>query len=276
MTTQVTDILPLVNRPFVDEMRRRGREEMNKPETFHNLVAVPFCIGDVVWRMTDTVTDIMTQLRVSALKKVCRMMKEYRIEYEHSLKSKAAIEAGRFKIVNAWGDNFMDLTDGDAPMYARINAETKRLYPDLDSDWRIMINAAYIAWVYAKGLIMHTDEHERKFAKNIGLREVGHILPPHFYGLIPLLEAVFCENKLPDSFTLPLIEETRAFLKVLAEEGSEPKPRTAYRQRCIAFVCNGGCKAQAQPGEKFGCYPTSRCKRMCNYDKRAGSIHSNT
>jgi len=265
---------PLFVTPEISEaIHRRARDLMNTPEMFYKLVAAPLCVAETVWQMTETVTDITVRLRVHPLKKVTRMMKQYREEFYHTFRSKANLSPDKTKVIRAWAEDFMDSSSGDAGMYAKINAETKRLFPDLDVEWRIMINAAYLAWIYAKAVIAYTEMEERKFALRVGLPKVGHIMPSYFYGLVPLLEAVFCENKLSGEFTQPLIDEVAQFIRHLADGGSEPAERTAYRSKCIAYVCNGGCKAHALNGDKFGCYATSRCKRMTAYDQRTDNAN---
>lgn len=260
---------PLLVTPEISEaIHLRARKLMNTPEVFYNLVTAPLCVAETVWEMTETVTDITVRLRVDPLKKVTRMMKQYREEFSYTFRSKVNISRDQTKVIRAWAENFMDSTSGDSGMYSRIKAETERLYPDIDVEWRIMINAAYLAWIYAKAVIIHTEREEHDFAAKVGLPKVGHILPPHFYGLPPLLEAVFCETRLPDEFIKPLLHEVVQFIKDLAMDGSEKKERTSYRTRCIAYVCNGGCRAQALEGDRFGCYATSQCKRMMKYDKR--------
>lgn len=250
-----------------EDIKRKAREEMDSEQVYYSLVAIPLCMGAVAWDFIDTVLDMCVILRIDPLKKVCRAIRQIHTDYSYQCR-KLVLSSDQMKPLHAWVQNFLDSTNGSTDMSAQIKDELLSRYPGLHSDWYAMLSSAYLAIVYLKGIIKYTEAEERSFAEKIGVSRYGHMLPDEIYKAVPLLDAVAGDCTLDDEFLRPFICEVVDMMTDVGQSATEPPERTEYRHRCIAFVCNGGCRAQAVNGSEYGCFPASVCRRMMRYDKK--------
>lgn len=259
--------IPRISTPTATELKKKARENMCTDKTYYSLIALPMCMGEVVWDLIDSVLDMCVILRIEPLKKVCRTIRKLRDDYVYHY-HKFGLSSEQLAPLRAWCNNFLETTNGSSDMLKQIRHEVDRLYVDLQPEWGVSVASAYLAIVYAKGIIKYTEAEERAFAKEMGLPNHGHMLPSEIYRVIPLLEAVCGDCEISNDFLKPFISEVSDLMTDVSQSATEPEERTEYRHKCIAFVCNGGCKAQAVNGGIYGCFPSSACKRMINYDKK--------
>lgn len=255
-----------------EEIKRRGCEELARTQTYNALIAIPLCMLEVAWDMVDSVCDVLSINKIRELKKVCRMLKEYHKEYRYKYESNPEISHNRFAEIKAWCTNYLESTNGDKGVTLKLETKFKERYSDINTESRILIISAFKAWIYFKATVSHTEAEERHFAFKIGLPNIGHMLPSAVYGAIPLLESIFEETPLGKEFLNELISVIKIYMKELSQRSTEPIERTEYRQKCIAYICNQGCREQALEGHRYGCYASSLCKRMMAYDARQKQI----
>lgn len=250
------------------EIKRKSQQELQKTERYLSLIMVPLCMSEVLWDFVDTVVDMTSRLRITALKSVTRKLREFRRDYQYAYEKNPQYKSSHFDDVKAWRNDFLDKTDGDHDTFAEIDGYLKTHYAGLDSEWRMTISSAYLAWMYAKAITRFSERQERDFAKTLGLPNVGHMLPEQLYTLPVLLGAIIEETPIDPSITNRIIGEIDQYMTKVVAISIEPDKRTEHRYNCIAYICNKGCKAHAITGQKYGCYPSSACKRMKEYDKR--------
>lgn len=250
-----------------DQLKQAARAELETEDTYYKLIALPMCMCTVAWDMIDSVIDFCVLYRVEALKGVTRglrvLHKDYLYEY-----NRVGLKREQMEPLIAWCDSFLNETDGSSEIYRGIAKLVRENHPDIDSDSLSLVASAFLAWVYFESIIRFTEKEEAKFAKKIGLSSYNHMLPAEVYKARDLIWVVGGDCSIDKSLLKPFVAELIDLMEDVSGSATEPIERTRHRHRCIAYVCNKGCKKCAIGGNEFGCYPSSSCKRMNNYDKK--------
>lgn len=257
--------LPLQMRTY-EQTCDIARKELDRKETYNRLIAIPLCMGEVVWDMVDSVKDMLAFMRVHELKLLCRTLAQFRKEYAWHFED-SGIKRNKVETLRVWMENYLEYSNGANSEYKELEKAVREVAPDLSDNWISLITSAYLAWAYAKALIEYTDDREAEFAKKINLPNHGHLLPKQMRNLPILLSQVWSDIEIDSKVLNRIKNGIKDEMIYLGYNATEPEARTKYRESCVAFRLYGGCKAQAKYGV-HGCYPSSNCKRMLQYDTK--------
>ena len=242
--------------------REKAHRQMEHEVDKCQVIYLPIIVAEAVWDFTDSVCDGLVILRDPEFKRTTRKLREMRRDYRSHFIS-LGVDIDGTKV---FAENFVE-NIGDA------KSVTRELSKALDgngiripSDRRGLVLAAYVAECFAEGLRRYSLRKESELARKVGLKNHGTILPESFLLLPSVLRNVTARYRLPPEITAEVSAQICDFLIITAEEMAEDEERMRYRTACVAYRNNGGCRGQARRGA-FGCYPTSRCKRMVRYDK---------
>lgn len=249
-----------------NEIKTRAHKELEDDTVAHRLIYVPLCMTEVVWDMVDTVLDLCAIRRISEVKKASRTLKQMRKDSDYHFR-RLGINDEMLEPIRRWRDMFLDSTDGSNELYAKIKREFAGIYTDMQDDELQFITTAKLAHVYSLALVEYTSSTERDFARRVGLPNYGSTLPKPVRDIPMMLDAITCHRPISESFIKSLKNEICDLMDEIAESPLEPMERYAHRHRCIAYICNNGCRAMARHGE-FGCFPTCDCRRLRRYDKK--------
>lgn len=256
-------ISPVQPFPTYGTLRRRARSLMERDENTYEVIYLPLVVAEVVWDFTDTVCDGLSILRDPSLKGTARRLREMRKDYRSHFGSLSVALSD----LQEFSDRFIEYI-GDARSVTReLSKALDSCGVDVPPERRGVVIAAHVAGCFAEGLVKYSAIKESGFARKAGLPDYGCILPDSFRALPSAMREITAGYRLPSGVTSQVVSQILDLLLQTAEEMTEPEERMRHRLACVAYRNNGGCRAQARRGT-FGCYPSSKCKRMTRYDNQ--------
>lgn len=171
---------------IIDEPKTQEDEELRlsrilERDELFRFAYVPFVIAQLVWDYADTILDISIRLRIHETKRLCRAVRELRREYDQ-------IRAPYIdkKHQKSEEDNMLMFEDGVrgimSQMVLNLSFDLKSEYPDIDSEYLMLLIAVYECDITLRALLLYTERQRQMVAKKID-RTVGRILPRPIYNL---------------------------------------------------------------------------------------------
>ena len=243
-------------------LRDRAHDLMSRDKNAEEIIYLPMVTAEMIWDFVDTVRDGLVIGRDPAMKPVSRQLRQLREGYLSAYRNLRANVEG----LKEYADNFITHIDSGRSITRALSKVMDASGLEVPQDRRGLVLAAYVAGCLASGLLRYCAVKEHEFAVKAGLPDYGCILPDEFRKILPELDKITSPYPLPEGVRKEVADQFLDLLLQTAEEMHESEERMRYRTACVAYRNNGGCRGQARRGA-FGCYPTSRCKRMVRYDK---------
>lgn len=160
------------------EINRRVINIFNREELFR-FAYVPFVIAELVWDYADTVIIMSRQIDAPAVRRLSRVIRKARAEYDHLRRKFIDNENRKREIEN--GYVFENATkEITAQLMLNIRLDINTEYPDLDDDSRGLLLAVYQCHIISRALIRYLNKMTEKAIDRVG-HPIGRILPPSYY-----------------------------------------------------------------------------------------------
>lgn len=172
---------------------------------------VPFVIAEVAWDYADTVLNIAAMMRLRETKKLCRAIKDLRVEYDRK----------RFEVIDDnWRKSetvnmimFQETLSKEyfGKIYRTFKERLSQTYSDLEDNSVMLIASVYCCKTVIAGLMRYCQAQEKVVSSILGY-EINSIMPKQVSRLDTLVSAFIGDSPLKD------IEPTiREFAEELAE-----------------------------------------------------------
>lgn len=256
-------------------IRQAAKEALSEDETYYSIVAIPICFGELIWDMADTVCDQTSILRDSRFKAMSRTLKERRRFYMSYYRSKGLSDE-RLAPLQAYKEGYISDPNGVGAIYKAVMGGIKRDYPELSLDYKMLYATMGQIVIFAEALKRFSAKAESDLARKIGLPNYGSILPDEILEVPKLIKQNLHDVKFAEDLIEEAVAEVVDVMGELARDATEPVERTCHRHRCIAYICNGGCKRGSVGVEEYGCYPAATCKWLQIYEDRKSKTLKDT
>lgn len=250
----------------ISKINEEGRRLLDNREVSAPVVYVPMCFAEVVWNLVGSVQNGICIMKIDTLKPINRALNTLRGEYEKFFYYRGIPEVGMNEM-KLWSELFLDHINGANALTMEIKKELEQRYAELEPDWKAIVIGSYVAYVFVKALIYYSDNTADQFCRKLGTPGGSKLFPDSLYALPNLLISLAGDKTIPREILNPHIDYVIDLIDGIAEESTEPAERTQYRTSCLAYRLHGGCKAMARKST-FGCYASSKCRRMMNYDSK--------
>lgn len=197
-------------------------EKMFSREELFRFAYVPFVIAELVWDYADTVIIMSQQLGNTATRRLSRVIREARREYdslryrfidkdqrERELKNGYVFEQATKRIMS------------QLVLNVRINISAE--YPNLDEDSRELLLAVYQCHITSRALLRYLDWQSAKVSKRIG-HSIGKMLPPSYYVMDKLIPEYIGDKPASERFRKLMNDYIDTFATQMALVGLENTP----------------------------------------------------
>lgn len=182
---------PTISAPLVPELLPKMRQEIEYTElqlskmldkdTLFRFAYVPFVIAELVWDYTDTILIMASQMRLTPTKKLCRVIKQLRVEYDR-YRSGFIDDAHH----QSEEENMLVFEDGVNGIFStfliHLKSDIQREHPDLSSDSVSFLMGVYQAHITLRALFLYVENQKKKI-EGIVKKTIGDILPKHVRAL---------------------------------------------------------------------------------------------
>lgn len=170
--------------PTPEEEEKRVSQILNREELFR-FAYVPFVIAALVWDYLDTILYYAAYLRIQYVKRLGRVMKQLKIDYDRIRAPFVDMEHQ-----NSEQENMLVFEDGVKEIMnlyiVNIKCDLASEYPELEQDYRDFLLAVYQCKITLDALLRYTAKQEEIVAKRVG-HKIGHILPTELYRVAAML-----------------------------------------------------------------------------------------
>lgn len=186
------------------------REVLTEDGVF-SITYVPFVIAEVAWDYADTILNLAAMMRLRETKKLCRAIKDLRIEYDRK----------RFEVIDDnWRKSetenmimFQETLSEEyfGKIYRTFKDKLMQSYSDLEENSVMLIASVYCCKTVIAGLMRYCQAQEKVVSAILGY-EINSIMPKQVNRLNTLVSEFVGDSPLTD------IEPT---IRVFAEELAE-------------------------------------------------------
>lgn len=173
---------------------------------------VPFVIAEVAYDYVDSVIDMACLLRISETKRLCRAIKELRKEY-NSFRRSVYYGAEQHE-----EDNMLvfqnELKEDFSAMYVDSCNALLDKYPDLNSEYKIMLAAVYMARIVFSALFRYVSDMNRIVEAQVG-HPIGNILPSHLRKINELVIHFVGDKSLGNEFNKTMARHVANLVKYI-------------------------------------------------------------
>ena len=165
---------------------------------------VSFVIAEVAWDYVDSVLDMACILRRRELRRLCRTIKQIREDYlwwRRKFSGQAHLDNEEENMLTFQED----LNEFFSGMYHTHTDKLKQKYPDIDSEYIMMIATAYMSIIVFDALFKYVRYMEGIVIKKVG-HPIGKILPKHLRQIATLMPEFAGDCPIKSEF-----ERTRPF-----------------------------------------------------------------
>lgn len=176
--------------------KRRLREVLSEDAIF-SITYVPFVIAEIAWDYADTILDIAVMMRLHETKKLCRAIKDLRIEYNRK----------RFEIIDDnWRKSetenmimFQETLSHEyfGKIYGTFKDELMQTYPELETNSVMLIASVYCCKTIIAGMMRYCQAQEKIVASILG-HEINSIMPKQMNQLNTLVSEFIGDSPLAD------------------------------------------------------------------------------
>lgn len=176
--------------------KRRLREVLSEDAIF-SITYVPFVIAEIAWDYADTILDIAVMMRLHETKKLCRAIKDLRIEYNRK----------RFEVIDDnWRKSetenmimFQETLSHEyfCKIYGTFKEELMQTYPELETNSVMLIASVYCCETVIAGMMRYCQAQEKILASILG-HEINSIMPKQMNRLNTLVSEFVGDSPLAD------------------------------------------------------------------------------
>lgn len=235
---------------------------------------IPLCFGSLIWDFADTVCDQLRFLKDPSFKSLSRELKARSEAFDRYYKDLGLTDAEMAPLL-AYREGYINDPKGVGAVYNAIFNILSRKYPDMPIGYRMLYTVIWQIMVFAKTLCGFDNVTGAKVGRMMGVlawTSSKSFVSQEILTLPKFLKPYLAKAEIGEMAEREIISALSEELRDISGHAAEPTERSAHRRRCIAFICNRGCRAGAIGKEKFGCYPAASCKWMQRYDKKHDSL----
>lgn len=176
--------------------KQRLREVLSEDAIF-SITYVPFVIAEIAWDYADTILDIAVMMRLHETKKLCRAIKDLRIEYNRK----------RFEVIDDnWRKSetenmimFQETLSHEyfSKIYGTFKDELMQTYPELETNSVMLIASVYCCKTVIAGMMRYCQAQEKIVASILG-HEINSIMPKQMNRLNTLVSEFVGDSPLAD------------------------------------------------------------------------------
>lgn len=167
-------------------------------ETLMRFAYVPFVVAELAWDYAESILDLVSYMKIDAVKGVGRAIRQLRREYEQ-LRA-PYIDA---KHRNSELDNMLVFEDGVKDLTSlflvNLKADLKSEYPDLEDDCHYLLLAVYECLIVLRALFYYASKQRELMAGKVG-HPIGDILPPQLRKLETLVQCYIGDKPISEKF----------------------------------------------------------------------------
>lgn len=196
------------------EKAERDKQDLRtvlSEDAIFSITYVPFVIAEIAWDYADTMLDLAAMMRLHETKKLCRAIKDLRIEYNRK----------RFEVIDDnWRKSetenmimFQETLSHEyfGKIYGTFKDNLMQTYPELETNSVMLIASVYCCKTVIAGLMRYCQAQEKVVSSILGY-EINSIMPKQVSRLDTLVSVFIGDSPLKD------IEPTiREFAEELAE-----------------------------------------------------------
>lgn len=203
----------ITHKPTPKEQHKFTEEEIITKidrETLFLLAYVPFVIGEVAWDYADSCLDMAKLLRLQAIKKLCRRIRELRdgynfIRFQHIDRLHRETEQDNMILFQ---ENYKDFFN---KLHINIKGQVSIEHPGLNADSHLLITAAYSCAVVLRSLFKYMATMEKRVADLLGIKAMGSLVIKEIRELEKIIlqfageDSIGNNNQFPD-FLNPFVD----------------------------------------------------------------------
>lgn len=172
---------------------------------------VPFCIAEGAWDYADSAMDMARLLNLYETRHISRTIKQLRSSYN----SKRTAEYIRCRVSHDRAhenemNNFLELEDAYKglfkDLYAAINTAINNQYPELDTDNRGLLMAAYSCHFLLQCIFSYSNKFSEIVAKELGVPYLNSIIPDELFKLDKVV-MLYAGDKTITFDSVPMMKE---------------------------------------------------------------------
>lgn len=166
-------------------------------DAIFSITYVPFVIAEIAWDYADTILDIAAMMRLHETKKLCRAIKDLRIEYNRK----------RFEVIDDnWRKSetenmimFQETLSHEyfGKIYVTFKDKLVQTYPELETNSVMLIASVYCCKTVIAGLMRYCQAQEKVVASILGY-EINSIMPKQVNRLNTLVSEFVGDSPLVD------------------------------------------------------------------------------
>lgn len=166
-------------------------------DAIFSITYVPFVIAEIAWDYADTILDIAAMMRLHETKKLCRAIKDLRIEYNRK----------RFEVIDDnWRKSetenmimFQETLSKEyfGKIYGTFKDKLMQTYPELETNSVMLIASVYCCKTVIAGLMRYCQAQEKVVASILGY-EINSIMPKQVNRLNTLVSEFVGDSPLTD------------------------------------------------------------------------------
>lgn len=166
-------------------------------DAIFSITYVPFVIAEIAWDYADTILDIAAIMRLYETKKLCRAIKNLRIEYNRK----------RFEVIDDnWRKSetenmimFQETLSHEyfGKIYGTFKDKLMQTYPELETNSVMLIASVYCCKTVIAGLMRYCQAQEMVVASILGY-EINSIMPKQVNRLNTLVSEFVGNSPLSD------------------------------------------------------------------------------
>lgn len=182
-------------------------------KNFMQLQAGPWILSELAWDFAESCCDISANLRISELRRLCRTVKDIRLEHDRIRQTIFTTEAQR----RAY-ENCVEFQECYSALFSKITLairlEVRKIKPSIALDEELLIASAYMCAVVIRAMARYCDVLEGRLTRCLGVKRMGTTMPDTMFQLSAvILEfagdariTAKCRDNFPD-FLIPHSEE---------------------------------------------------------------------
>lgn len=181
-----------------EAMSMKRVEKLFNREQLFRFSYVPFVIAELVWDYADTVLYCAQQLGNPITRKLSRVIRKARFEFERERRPYVDDEAQERQLDNGYmfEDGVKHITD---QMLVNIKIDIQSEYPELEGNSRDLLISVYQCHILSKALLLYMKRQNAQVEKKIG-GKVGDILPKSYYVMDNLIPEFVGDKPLSERF----------------------------------------------------------------------------
>lgn len=166
-------------------------------DAIFSITYVPFVIAEIAWDYADTILDLAAMMRLHETKKLCRAIKDLRIEYNRK----------RFEVIDDnWRKSetenmimFQETLSHEyfGKIYGTFKDKLMQTYPELETTSVMLIASVYCCKTVIAGLMRYCQAQEKVVASILGY-EINSIMPKQVNRLNTLVSEFVGDSPLKD------------------------------------------------------------------------------